>query len=91
MFKLVTGLQSLERLEWGIMNNTSTSIILENETSSTKWIPILPKTQESSPGGTTTVEYISVLQFTSNLTKALPNTRIKVYNSKIMQFEDKDS
>lgn len=91
MFKLVSGLQTLERLEWGILNNTSTSIILDNESSNTEWIPFLPNTQESSPGGTPTVEYISVVQFTSNLTKALPNTRIKVYNSKIMQFEDNDS
>ncbi|XP_061172726.1 uncharacterized protein LOC133182036 [Saccostrea echinata] len=87
MLKMVSGLKHLEKLEWGIMNNSSTSIILDNETSNTEWIPFLPNTEETSPGGSSTAEYISVIQFTANLTKALPNTRIKVYNSSVIQQE----
>jgi hypothetical protein len=91
MMKMVSKLQHLEQLEWGIVNNTSSSIILDNETSNTEWIPFLPNAEETSPGSNTNVEYISVVQFTSNLTKALPNTRIKVYNSKIEQYSDRGS
>ena len=88
---MVSGLQGLERLEWGILSSSSTSIILDNETSNTEWIPFLPNTPEPNPGGSPTVEYISIRQFTSHITEALPKTRIKVYNSKIMQFDDKES
>ncbi|XP_062595488.1 uncharacterized protein LOC134256839 [Saccostrea cucullata] len=87
MMKVVSGLKQLEKLEWGIMNNSSTSIILDNESSNTEWIPFLPNVEETSSDSSSTAEYISVIQFTSNLTKALPNTRIKVYNSSVIQQE----
>lgn len=79
---------NLERLEWGILNNKNSSIILDNEDNNSQdnqsesaiMIPILPDTNVDQNNTDTMTEYVFLPQLREKIAKMLPKTKIKVSN-----------
>ncbi|KAK3608612.1 hypothetical protein CHS0354_042610 [Potamilus streckersoni] len=87
---IVTKLPNLDKLEWIILNNKNSSVILNNDenpdkpadeglenSSCNQWVPFLYDFDD--PDWSSHKEYVGVQQLTQKLTKFLPTTRIKVY------------
>lgn len=83
---------NLERLEWGVLNNKNSSIILDNEengslenkSDSAIMIPILPDANDQEIDDfndtDTMIEYVFLQQFREKISKLLQKTKIKVSN-----------
>ncbi|CAC5357272.1 unnamed protein product [Mytilus coruscus] len=95
----VAKLKSLQQLEWGILSNNNSSIILDGEDmnkqhtqNNQEWIPFLPASDNGYDAlSESLTEYISLVNFKEKLTKLLPNTKLNVFSAQTISREEVDS
>ncbi|XP_063428467.1 uncharacterized protein LOC134711645 isoform X2 [Mytilus trossulus] len=95
----VSKLKSLQQLEWGILSNNNSSIILDGEDmnkqktqNNQEWIPFLPASDNGYDAlSESLTEYISLVNFKEKLTKLLPSTKLNVFSAQSISREEVDS
>ena len=95
----ITQLKSLRTLEWGILSNKDSSIILDGEDSNKQmtqnnqeWIPILPASDNGyDPLSESLTEYISLSNFKEKLAIFLPRTKLNVFSTQTVSRNEEDS
>ncbi|CAG2212856.1 unnamed protein product [Mytilus edulis] len=95
----VSKLKSLKQLEWGILSNKNSSIILDGEDmnkqqtqNNQEWIPFLPASDNGYDAlSESLTEYISLVNFKEKLTKLLPSTKLNVFSAQSISREEVDS
>ena len=90
---IVSRLHMLTNLEWGIVSDNKSDIILEGEVAkksdpSAEYVPFLHKESLGVTSSKEAVEYIKVNALTSDLSKSLPNTNIKICKSHVITPHD---
>lgn len=94
----VTKLTALQELQWGILSNQYSSIILDGDDSNKQtknnqeWIPFLPASDNGYDSlSESLTEYISLGNFKEKLSKLLPKTKLDVFSAKSVTTEEIES
>lgn len=95
----ITKLKSLQTLEWGILSNKDSSIILDGEDSNKQmtqnnqeWIPFLPASDNGYyPLSESQTEYISLSNFKEKLAIFFPKTKLNVFSTQTVSRNEEDS